>query len=90
MKTRFLQIVVVSDYHELDLICDAFVGLELSNREIGTTITNSGLKYVGVVFDGCSPGDGELFDAISESGVIMETEDEPKKLKKPKCTKRKT
>jgi hypothetical protein len=89
MKTRFLQIVVVSDYHDLDLICDAFVGLKLSNREIGTTITNR-LKYVGVIFDGCSPGDGELFDAISESGVIMERKDEPKKLKKPKCTKRKT
>ena len=88
MKTRFLQIVVVSDYHDLDLICDAFVGLKLSNREIGTTITNR-LKYVGVIFDGCSPGDGELFDAMLASGVVMDVEDEsPKKLKKLKKLKK--
>ena len=85
METRFLQIVVVADYHDLDLICDAFVGLELSSREIGTTTMRSGLKYVGVIFDGCSPGDGELADAMLASGVVMEVEDEsPKKLKKLK------
>lgn len=66
MQVRFIQAVVVDDYHYFDLICDAFVGLTLSNREVGTTYKNGVLKYVGVIFDGNSPGDGEIADAIKK------------------------
>ena len=73
MKTNFVQLVVVTDYHDLDLICDAFKGLSLSNREIGVTSEYGVLKYVGVIFEGDTPSDGEIEDLLQESEIELET-----------------
>jgi hypothetical protein len=76
MNVRFIQLVVVDDYHDLDLIIQAFPDLDLSYREIGTTYTNSTyLRYVGVIFEGSSPGPGEVADIILESNIKLEDEE---------------
>lgn len=72
MNVRFAQIVVVTDYHEIQAIADSFPALKLSSRELGM----SNNKYVGVVFDGSVPGDGEIADLLLEAGVTLNSEDE--------------
>jgi hypothetical protein len=67
IKTRIIFLVVVEDYHDIGMIADAIQGVELSWREVGM----SGPDYVGVIFDGCSPGDGEIADLILDADVTL-------------------
>ena len=71
ITTRIAFIVVVEDYHEVGHICEAIWGIDLSHRELGTTDTFHGLRYVGVIFNECSPGDGEIFDLLEKAGVEL-------------------
>ena len=74
MNIRFIQLVLVNDYHEFQAICDAFPNLNLEYVELGTTNTNSGVKYVGVVFEGYSPGPGEVDDLLLISKVKLNSD----------------
>lgn len=68
MNIKFVQIVVAADYHDIEYIADSLVGLELSTRELG--MCNG--QYVGVIFEGSCPGDGEISDLLLECGVIID------------------
>lgn len=71
IKQRFLAIVLVDDYHEFKYICDAFVNQDLSYREIGMYRLpfDTYSKYLGIIFEGTSPGDGEIHDALNEAQI---------------------
>lgn len=61
IQTKIRFIVLVDDYHEIEHIAEAIQGVELSTRELGM----SGSHYVGLIFDGNCPGDGEVFDLVA-------------------------
>lgn len=65
MTVRFCKVVVADDYHVFDIICKSFFGLKLQYKEIGTL----GQNYVAVIYDGNSPGNGEIDDCLLEAGI---------------------
>ncbi len=65
-RTVFL--VMVDDYHDIDMIASSIQGVELSGLEIGM----SGGQYVGVVYSGNRPGDGEVFDLLLDTGIQLD------------------
>lgn len=67
IKTRIAFLVVVEDYHEISMIAEAIQGVKLSWREIGM----SNQDYVGVIFDGLQPGDGEIADLLIETNITL-------------------
>lgn len=72
MKVDLKLIVVVDDYHDIEDIANAIVGLEVSSRELGTTWGPGNIsKYVGVIFEGCCPGDGEIADLLLEADIEL-------------------
>lgn len=71
LTQRFIAVILVDDYHEFDAICNAFVGQDIGYRELGTyPLPNRSYRgYIGIIFDGTSPGDGEITDALNEAGI---------------------
>jgi hypothetical protein len=67
ITTRIAFLVVVDDYHDIAMIANAIKGVELSWREVGV----SEKDYVGVIYDGCSPGDGEVMDLLIAADLTI-------------------
>lgn len=69
---RFIKVLLVEDYHDFDMICNSFLGEDtLSYRQLGQYPLDYRpyMGYIGVIFNGCSPGDGEIADAMHKAGV---------------------
>ena len=69
------KLVIVDDYHDLDMIASAIVG-RAKFVELGTiATTGSGYRsYLGVIYEGKKPTSGEISDLLFRA-KITKTDD---------------
>lgn len=67
----FSQVLVVNDYHDIDYIAGCFPSMKLSSYELGMCQVKGVAKYVGLVYEGCRPGPGEVEDLLREAKVTL-------------------
>ncbi len=65
--TRIAFIVVVEDYHDIEMIADCIQGVKLSTIELGM----SGQDYVGFIFSHQSPSDNEIHNFLVAAKIQL-------------------